>query len=328
MLNTKYTDDNTLISGMSSIADSIDDTELDLKKIERELVNSNDINSQYRQEDLSNISKEFDKDLEALSASKPKPFDTSSLNLFENNDNNSQDTKSLFSEQPYQNYQEPQYSPQQQYQQPQQQPMYQNQVVKNITNEARNQDIIHGVCNDLGNSSTHSFGFDKENEMDVKMRKLEMIESLIETLKDQDVNVSKIISVGVENSTDEIDIVMKNLILKLDRIRYEGLGQNVVLCVVEGIEWMFDGKKEYMGHRPNLTGWNKTVKHELLPRMRYDLSELTSSTIRTCHPITRMGLELIPSMFLHSKSKQSETNGDRIAVEDNYGESMEKLNAL
>lgn len=155
-----------------------------------------------------------------------------------------------------------------------------------------------------------------------------MIESLIETLKDQDVNVSKIISVSVENTTDEIDIVMKNLILKLDRIRYEGLGQNMVLCVVEGIEWLFDGKKEYMGHRPNLKGWNKTVKHELLPRMRHDLSEITSSMVRTCHPITRMGFELIPSMFLHSKSKQSETDGDRIEVEDNYNESMEKLNAL
>jgi hypothetical protein len=44
--------------------------------------------------------------------------------------------------------------------------------------------------------------------------------------------------------------------LKNDRNRYSSFAEEMILSMAYGLEYLFDGEKEWFGRKPDLVGWN------------------------------------------------------------------------
>ena len=97
-------------------------------------------------------------------------------------------------------------------------------------------------------------------------------------------------------------------------------------------KFLFDGKKEYFGLQPDLLGWSETVKVKLR-RLKFETSEIVSNTIRKRNISSgaRLAMELLPSMFLYSRSKKQlnmRNSKDRIISDDKYKKAISELNSM
>lgn len=198
-----------------------------------------------------------------------------------------------------------------------------------MTNEQKRQNIIGDVFNDINEEygNQPSFSIEKEKEEDEKSRKLEGIESLREILEDEGENLSRIPNVTITNSMEEIDNVYKMLNLKNDRKRCCTFAEEGILLAAHGVEHFFDGKKSYLGRKPDMTDWHKSVQTKLR-RMRHDTSNVVSQVIQRAGlgSLTRILLEIFPSMILYSKMRKSQNKDNLIISDDEYNNAINKLN--
>jgi hypothetical protein len=121
--------------------------------------------------------------------------------------------------------------------------------------------------------------------------------------------------------------VLRVLRLKNDRLRYQSFAEEGILAGSSVLEWMFDGKKSYVGKKPDLTGWSATVNMKLR-RMRYDTSSFVSDIMQDNNlgPGTRILLELVPSLLLYSKMNKS--HSDNIMSSDEVNSAMAKIREM
>jgi hypothetical protein len=154
-------------------------------------------------------------------------------------------------------------------------------------------------------SDQDSFNLDKEKKDDKKNMMLEQINLLRTTLGDDGINIKDIQEVDDSDSFDDIDGVYKQLRYRNDHARYCSLAHEVGEVVAEGMEYLFDGERSYVGFTPDLTGWGATLDVKLR-RLNYETSSIVSDTIRAANMsnVTRLAAELLPSMFLHSKRQK------------------------
>jgi hypothetical protein len=123
----------------------------------------------------------------------------------------------------------------------------------------------------------------------------------------------------------DIQNVYKILRLKNDRNHYCSFAEEFILAGAYGLEYLFDGEKEWFGRKPDLIGWSKTVQVKLR-RCRYQTSTFVKDFMQEYNftPGVQILLELIPSMFLFSRRKKlaQDSNDDR------YNEAFSSLNSL
>jgi hypothetical protein len=91
------------------------------------------------------------------------------------------------------------------------------------------------------------------------------------------------------------------------------------------MEWLFDGKKSYMGRTPDITGWSASVNVKLR-RMRFDTSTFVSEIMEgyDLGPGTRILLELVPSLVLYSKMRKSQ-HSDNLLTSDAMNNAMNTI---
>jgi hypothetical protein len=161
------------------------------------------------------------------------------------------------------------------------------------------------------------FNMESEKEEDTKSLLLDQIDILLTTLEDEGEDVSRVPSVTNHSSLDDIQSVHRILRLKNDRQRYCSFAEECILAGSHTLEWLFDGKKEYLGRRPDLRGWSATVNIKLR-RMRYDTSTVVSDIMKDYNLShgTRIALELIPSLLLYSKMKKNQHNDNLITSDE------------
>jgi hypothetical protein len=211
-------------------------------------------------------------------------------------------------------------------------------IIKNITEETKirdeqlqymtieqgRQNFVDDVLNDIGVSDENlEFDIDKEKDNDDKNILLEQIDMLRDTLEDDGINLTNVPQVNKNNSISEIQNIYKILRIKNDRNRYCSFAEELILAGAYGLEYLFDGKNEYLGRKPDLVGWSNTVKIKLR-RCRYQTSTLIKDMMQDYNmgPGMQLMLELIPSLFLYSKQK-------KIASSDNdYDDAISQLNGL
>lgn len=205
--------------------------------------------------------------------------------------------------------------------------------LKHMTNEERRQNVINAAFHGMKEPSSAIFTIEQEQEADEKARKLEQISSILTMFKEEGEEIDRIPELDESNSIDEIDSVLKHLLLKNDRKRYGAFAEECIMLAAHGIEWVFDGEKTYFGFRPNMTDWHKTVKHKLR-RMRHDTSTVVGTVMKKWNlgSGTRIALELIPSAFLYSRLKKSQQNDDILAnknvTDDEFDEGINFLRDL
>jgi len=175
-----------------------------------------------------------------------------------------------------------------------------------LTQEQTNQKIVDKVLN-FSNTNNSDFNIDDENREDLKLTLLEKIDNLTEELEDDGVNLNKIPKVDYHSDLDKIEYVAKLLMLKSNRNRYSNLGEEFILAVAGGLEILCDGKREFLGVKPNLVGYSDVVKVKLR-RVKNDTSQIVSNVVEKYEmsPIMTLLIELVPSLFLHSRRRSNQ----------------------
>jgi len=188
-----------------------------------------------------------------------------------------------------------------------------------LTEEQKNQKIVDSILdvkaeqkssynnNNNNNNNLLSFNIDDENREDLKVSLLEKIDNLMEELEDDGISLDKIPRVDYNTDLEKIEYVTKLLMLKSNRNRYASLGEEFILAMASGLEMVCNGDRELFGLRPDLQGYSDVVKVKLR-RLRNETSQVVGNVVEKYEmsPFTTLLIELIPSLFLHSKRRKNQ----------------------
>lgn len=196
-----------------------------------------------------------------------------------------------------------------------------------MTVEEKKQSKINNVLKNIDDKELE-FNIDKEREDDDKVSLLEQIDMLKITLEDDGVDISGVPNINKQSNMKDIQNVYKILRLKNDRNRYCSFAEELILSGAYGMEYLFDGKKEWFGKTPDLTDWSSTVKVKLR-RMRYETSTFVGEVMQEYNLTAgvRLALELLPSMFLYSRNRRI-TKNDNLVSDNQYKNAISQLNSF
>ena len=199
--------------------------------------------------------------------------------------------------------------------------------LESMTMEQQKQTYVNNALQDMNVDNELEFDIDKERDDDDKNVLLEQIDLLRDTLEDDSVNLSNVPLVNKSSNISDIKNIYKILRLKNDRNRYCSFAEELILSGAHGLEYLFDGKNEWFGQKPDLVGWNQTVLVKLR-RCRFQTSTLVKDIMSDYNmgPGFQIMLELIPSLFLFSRSKRL-ANQDSLSNDSNYDDAISKLNS-
>lgn len=199
--------------------------------------------------------------------------------------------------------------------------------LRSMTNEEAKQFRINQVLHDIDDRELE-FSIEKEKEEDDKASLLEQIDMLRITLEDDGIDVSGVPQINKQSTMKDVQNVYKILRLKNDRNRYCSFAEELILAGAYGLEYAFDGKKDWMGRKPDLTGWSDSVRCKLR-RMRFETSTFVQEVMQEYNLSAgmRLALELLPSMFLYSRNRRL-TQNDNLVSDNDYKEAISKLNEL
>lgn len=181
------------------------------------------------------------------------------------------------------------------------------------TNEKERRHHIDSVMGDMT-----GFSFEKEKQEDIKIAMLSEIDSLIFSLGEEDVDLSRIPQVTRHSSFEDVESVLKNLRHKNDHLRYCSFAEEFMMFTAHALEDLFDGKKTWFGkYKPDLTGWHNHVNVKLR-RMRHDTGQLVSGIMSDYNvgPTARIMFELVPSMILYSRTRKTQYNKANVNFND------------
>ena len=102
----------------------------------------------------------------------------------------------------------------------------------------------------------------------------------------------------------------------------------MILAGAYGLEYLFDGKKQWFNRKPDLVGWPDTVKVKLR-RMRFETSTFVQSVMQeyNMNSGVRLALELLPSMFLYSRNRRLTQNDDLVS-DSQYKDAISQMNSM
>mgnify|MGYP000964882519 CR=1 FL=1 len=311
------------IAGLSSLLtdnDDIDST-LDLSELEREIANG--IDNKISTPDI-NIADEYKKEMERITR-----------NYELNNDDN--ESIHNYNEDKYAEYNnEPDNPPhipkspnniQRNIYNSPVVPYYNDNQLNSMTQEQTKQERISKVLDGIDDRELE-FNIEKEKEDDDKASLFEQIDMLKITLEDDGIDISGVPNVNKNSNIKDVQNVYKILRLKNDRNRYCSFAEELILAGAYGLEYFFDGNKEWFGRKPDLIGWPDTVKVKLR-RMRYETSTFVQEVMQEYNMSSgvRLALELLPSMFLYSRNRRISQN-DNLVSDSEYKNAINNLNSV
>jgi hypothetical protein len=199
--------------------------------------------------------------------------------------------------------------------------------LRSMTQEETKQNRINQVLRDIDDRELE-FNIEKEKEDDDKASLLEQIDMLRITLDDDGIDIKGVPEINKKSTMKDVQNVYKILRLKNDRNRYCSFAEELILAGAYGLEYAFDGKKDWMGRKPDLTGWSDSVRCKLR-RMRFETSTFVQEVMQEYNLSAgmRLALELLPSMFLYSRNRRL-TQNDNLVSDNDYKEAISKLNEL
>jgi hypothetical protein len=201
----------------------------------------------------------------------------------------------------------------------------QDEQLNRMTNEERKQDHVNKVLGSMEKTDDDAEFVQQEDEEDEMARIMEQIDLLRSNLESEGVDLSRIPDVNTGTSKKEAKAVLRILQIKNDRLRYCDFFEEGILAVAYGLEGIFNGQREILNSRFDLTGYSDTVKVKLR-RMRYDTSNFVSSIMQGYNISSgwRIALELIPSLFLYSRDRRL-TAKDNLISDESYKKAIQDL---
>jgi hypothetical protein len=308
------------IAGMASIlSNNQNNQNIDISKLESEIMQLHKFNTVSKDEDpmkyyrdsIADVSKDIGVDLESDN------FGVKNSGIYRSSASGINKVSFSNSTPSYDSYR-----PNNQYSADSNHHDYSNdhEYVEKVTMEQQKQEIIDNVISDY--QQVEPFDIEKTREEDEKDNLLEQIDSLIDILTDDNVNLSRVPRVDKNSSIEQIKSVLKWLTIKNDRLRFGTLADEIILAGCGALERLFDGKKMYFGTSPDLTGWSDTARVKL-SRSRYTTSSIVGNVIQNSNigPVTRLFIEFVPSIILYSNRRKEA----RIFDNNDYKNSINDL---
>jgi hypothetical protein len=293
MANSSINDVSNIL-GMASLLNNEEiDNSINAKSMEREFIQSNLELETPEQTDLLNYNpiNEYNSVLENLIDTssindEPSTLLNDNINDNDNADNEESELDDLLSYTQNNNYE-------------------QNSFEYKLTQEQQNQKFVDSIV-ESNNISTYNI--EDENREDLKLTLLEKIDNLTEELEDDGIALDKIPKVDYHSNLEQIEYVAKLLMLKANRNRYATLGEEFILALASGLEILCNGERELLGVKPDLQGYSDVVKVKLR-RLRNETSQIVGGVVEKYEisPLTTLLIELIPSLFLHSKRRKNQS---------------------
>jgi hypothetical protein len=143
---------------------------------------------------------------------------------------------------------------------------------------------------------------------------LEKIAELRKLLQEDDINLDNVPIVDKRSSPEAIRNAYKILQIKNERSGFASIGEEVIMSGANWLEDFFNGEREILGRRPDLTGWSGSVRQKL-KRMRHETSTFVGQIMKKyglCSGGWRLFIELIPSMFLHTRHRRLAKNNQLV----------------
>lgn len=170
------------------------------------------------------------------------------------------------------------------------------------TAEQTRRDRAEKVLNNLGIGASQFL--EDERQEDLRSAMFEEIDELYSILRDEKEDLSRIKIPERNASNDEISECLRVLRRKNDRKRCCQLAEEFMMFGATSLEDLFNGEREWFGHRPDLRGWPNHVRSKLR-RMRHDTSTLVGGLMNDYNigPGVRIALELLPNLFMYSRDK-------------------------
>jgi len=181
-----------------------------------------------------------------------------------------------------------------------------NMDLYKVNNEEReSKKIINNIIHDKKNNDI----IEENNEEYEKLKYLDQIDNLRDDLLSDGINISKVPSVNHDSPIEEIKRIYTILTIKNCRDKYREFGEEIILSASSGLEYLFDGEKEYFGYTPDLTGYSDTLKIKLR-RLRYETTTIVSNIMEKYEmdPMTKFMASIVPSMIMHSAMRKKHYN--------------------
>jgi hypothetical protein len=197
-----------------------------------------------------------------------------------------------------------------------------DEQLNRMTNEERKQEHVHKVLTSMDQTNDDAEFIQQEDEEDEMAKIMEQVDLLRGTLESEGVDLSRIPEINGDSSKKEAKAVLRILQIKNDRLRYCDFFEEGILAVAYGLESVFDGKREVFGSRVDLTNFSDSVKVKLR-RMRYDTSTFISSVMQGYNISSgwRIILELVPTLFIHSRNRNM-TKNENLISDESYKKAM------
>jgi hypothetical protein len=172
------------------------------------------------------------------------------------------------------------------------------------TEEAQKRDRLASALSAL---SIGSDGFlDADHELDRKLMMIEEIEDLVTTFKEEGESMDHVHIPDKNDPIETIQCTLKILKKHNDRKRYGNLADDCLMLAATSLEMLCDGKRSWIGFKPDLSGWASHVRAKLR-RMHHDTSQIASSVMNDYNigPAARLVLELVPNMIMYARNKSA-----------------------
>lgn len=161
-----------------------------------------------------------------------------------------------------------------------------------------------------------------------KSRIIEQIKSITKEMESNGIHCEKY-ELSINMQAQELESILRALLNKHDSDRATDFFSEVAAGAAGLVEEIFDGSRKIplLNIRPNYTGYTHTLQDKLL-RMKYDISGVVNGGIKQLNisPLTRIGLELLPSFLMYPKMNSMYNNNDirtQLIEIDRYNNNME-----
>lgn len=175
--------------------------------------------------------------------------------------------------------------------------------------KTREEQLQSNISKALETVPKMNIDMDQEIEDERKNYLLEQIESLTDDLDELGVSVERVPKVSYDTPLKQIDEVHKRLMFKYNKLKYNSIAEEALVAGASVLEMIFNGRHEYFGCRPDITGYSDVVKSKL-KRIRFETSTAVNRfvTNNNIGGASMVMMELLPSLITQSQRRRLQAN--------------------
>ncbi len=173
------------------------------------------------------------------------------------------------------------------------------------TQKTREEQLQSNISRVLEDVPKMNIDMDQEIEEERKSYLLEQIESLKDDLDELGVSIDRIQYVSFDSPLKTIDEVHRRLMFKYNKLKYNSIAEEGLVAGASILEMVFNGKHEYFGCKPDITGYSDVVKGKL-KRIRFETSTAVNRfvTNNNIGGVSMIAMELLPSLITQSQRRR------------------------